>query len=378
MINNLMIKQKLQTQHLNKNLKKTISLLAIALVVAVLSGGGLVRADQYEDKINQLRADSNAKQTQSNRLQSEADSLENTVAGLRSQIEALESQIRENQAKANELQRQIHEAEIQLAEQKKLLGQNIKAMYMEDEISTFEVLMSSNDLGEYVDREQYRVRVEDKIESAMKKIEELQQSLASKKAELDKNIADQKAIQSQLDTQRAEQNRLLALNQQQRNELDGQIRANSSQIAKLRSEQAAANARLFGRGTRNVPDSTGYPWANAPFPNTMSDPWGMYKRQCVSYTAWKVHKSGRHMPYWGGRGNANEWDDNARAAGIPTDSNPRVGDVAISNRGYYGHAMYVEAVYGDGTIYISQYNGSNDGRYSEARISARGLVFIHF
>ena len=373
-----MIKQKLQSQHLNKNLKKIVNLSLVGLFIVVMLTGGVAKADQFDDKINQLAADNNAKQAQSNQLEAQADTLESKIAGLRDQIASLESQIRENQARANDLQRQINETEAQLAEQKRLLGENIRAMYLEDDMSTLEMVVSSKDLGHYVDREQYRISVKDKIKSSMDKITALQNSLNAQKVELDKNIADQKAIQGQLDQQRAEQARLLALNEQERSALDSQIRSNSSQIAKLRSEQAIANARLFGNGTRNVPDSTGYPWASAPFPNTMSDPWGMYKRQCVSYTAWKVHKSGRHMPYWGGRGNANEWDDNARNAGIPVNNSPRVGDVAISNSGYYGHAMYVEAVFGDGTIYVSQYNGRNDGRYSEAKISTRGLVFIHF
>ena len=84
------------------------------------------------------------------------------------------------------------------------------------------------------------------------------------------------------------------------------------------------------------------------------------------------------MPYWGGRGNAKLWDDNARAAGIPVDSSPRVGDVAVSNSGTYGHVMYVEAVHGGGTITVSQYNASWDGKYSVAKRATTGLVFIHF
>jgi surface antigen len=84
------------------------------------------------------------------------------------------------------------------------------------------------------------------------------------------------------------------------------------------------------------------------------------------------------MPYWGGRGNANQWDDNAIAAGIPTDSSPRAGDVAIKNSGTYGHAMYVNSVNSDGTINISQYNADWNGTYSTATISPSGLVFIHF
>ena len=113
--------------------------------------------------------------------------------------------------------------------------------------------------------------------------------------------------------------------------------------------------------------------------DSMVDNWGMYNRECVSYTAWKVYQSGRRMPYWGGVGNANQWDDNARRAGIPVDSTPKAGDVAIKHIGYYGHAMYVESVNADGTINISQYNASYDGRYSTAsHVSPAGMVFIHF
>ena len=76
----------------------------------------------------------------------------------------------------------------------------------------------------------------------------------------------------------------------------------------------------------------GYPakWCERPR-TTVIDNWGMYNRECVSYTAFRVAASGRYMPYWGGFGNANQWDDNARAAGIPVDGNPQAGDVAISN-----------------------------------------------
>jgi surface antigen len=84
------------------------------------------------------------------------------------------------------------------------------------------------------------------------------------------------------------------------------------------------------------------------------------------------------MPNWGGRGNANQWDDDAIAAGIPVDTNPQVGDVAVQNGGIFGHVMYVEAVNPDGTIYVSQMNYDLQGHYSEMTRSTAGLVFIHF
>lgn len=121
----------------------------------------------------------------------------------------------------------------------------------------------------------------------------------------------------------------------------------------------------------------GYPdkWCKAAL-DTIVDDWGMYNRECVSYTAYKVASSGREMPY--GFGHANRWPDAARAHGTAVDTQPRVGDVAIISDGEFGHSMYVEAVHADGTISVSQYNKAKTGRYSEERRPAAGMVFIHF
>lgn len=364
-----------------KNTKPHRTLLFIMTALFAISFGfsGLARADSFQAQINSLNAENGNLQTQRQELQSEAASLEAVINGLQAQIDELTAQINANQARMDALKAQIAQTEAEVVKQRGLLGDNIRAMYLEGDISTFEMLMSSKDLGEYMDKEQYRNSVQSKVKATLDKINELRAKLEKDRAEVEKTLVDQKSIQGQLDAQRAEQARLLALNEGERNELNGQIKANTSKISDLRRQQAAANARIFGgRGTINVPDSTGYPWAGVGFPNTSADPWGMYKRQCVSYTAWKVWKSGRHMPYWGGFGNANQWDDNARRAGIPVDGNPRVGDVAVSNSGYYGHVMYVEAVYGDGTIYVSQYNANWQGTYSEARVPIGNLQFIHF
>jgi peptidoglycan DL-endopeptidase CwlO len=360
---------------------RTQQILAFIALVGLTSGGALtakVHADQFDQQIQALQAQNNSLAAQSQALASQAVSFETTIANLQNQITTLETQIQINETKRQQLEVKIAETQAKINEQKKILGDNIHAMYVEGDISTFEMLASSKDLSNFVDKQQYRNEVKDKITGILNTINALKKQLDSQKAEVDKIIADQRAIQSQLDAQRAEQARLLAMNEAQRAQLGSQMQANSSKMSSLRSQQAAANARLFGMGVRNVADGSGYPYRNAPWPNEISDPWGMYMRQCVSYTAWKVAATGRHMPFWGGIGNANQWDDNARRAGIPTDGSPRVGDVAISNSGYYGHAMYVEAVYGDGTIYVSQYNAAWTGTYSEARISIGSLVFIHF
>lgn len=357
---------------------KTSFVFAAALLAFSFIASPVALADRFDAQINGLRQENGQAQAANNLLEYEEDNIQVVIDRLKGDIAAAEKQIQETTAKRDATQAKIDQAKADLAQQRDLLGQNIRAMYVEGDMSTMEMLASSKNLSDFVDKEQYRISLQGQIKSTLDKVTSLKKELDGEKQTLEKVIADQKAIQAQLDGQRAEQDRLLGMNQDQQAGYEQQIASNNKKIADLRRQQISENSRFTSGARTNIPDTTGYPWANAPFPNTISDPWGMYQRQCVSYTAWKVWKDGKYMPYWGGRGNANQWDDNARAAGIPVDSKPRVGDIAVSNRGYYGHVMYVEAVYGDGTIYVSQYNAGWDGKYSEARISASGLSFIHF
>jgi surface antigen len=357
---------------------KTRAILAAFLVIAVTAAAApLVHAATYQERIDELQRKNGQALTQKQGLQAQATTLAGTVANLNSEIGALEAQIRENQAKRDKLAADIAAAQADLDKQKEILGQNIRKMYVESDMSTLEMLATSNDLSHYVDKEQYQVSLQQKIEDSLKRINALKKQLDEQKALIDKLLADQQGMQTQLNAQRAEVSRLLSLNQSQQASFEKTMQTNNSEITRLQGLQAIENEK-YNLGTPVKGGTGGYPYANAPWPNSIPDPWGMYKRQCVSYTAWKVAVSGRHMPYWGGHGNAKLWDDNARADGIPVDSNPREGDVAVSNSGEYGHVMYVEAVNDDGSITVSQYNASWDGRYSMVKRSTNGLVFIHF
>jgi surface antigen len=359
--------------------KKQYKVVATAVISVGMVGGfsTFVYAANYNTQINELKKQNTQTKSEQQNLQTSAVGISDQITALQTEISGLESQITQSKAKDKSLQQDIAQAEADLAQQKQTLGQNIKQMYVENEMSTLEMLASSKTLGDYVDKAQYRNSVQAKITASVDRINALKQQLDNQRIEVQRLLEDQQAMQARIQTQKAENDRLLALNQQEQSNLEQDVRSRNVQINDLQKKQAQENAR-YNVGKVVTGGTGSYPWANAPWPNNISDPWGMYKRQCVSYTAWKVSNSGRHMPYWGGRGNAKQWDDNARAAGIPVDTSPKVGDVAVSNAGTYGHVMYVEAVHEDGTISISQYNASWTGTYSEARRSTTGLVFIHF
>lgn len=364
---------------LSKRLKHGRAILSALALVILISGANTAHADQFDDQINALNNQNSTAQGLVNSLASQAGSYQGAIDQLQAQIGAIQAALAANEAKQASLQQQITDAQNRVDQEKQYLGEDIKTMYVDGQLTTIEELATSKSLSDYVDKEEYQTTVQNKINDTIKQIASLQAQLQKQKSELDVLVSSQKQQNDQLASAQSQQQQLLAYNEGQQAAYNQQINANSSQIAKLRQQQIAANARFIGGAGSGEACGGGYPakWCEIP-QDSVIDNWGMYNRECVSYTAFRVAASGRYMPYWGGEGNANEWDDNARAAGIPVDSNPREGDVAISNAGAFGHAMYVESVNSNGTINISQYNAALNGRFSTNTISPAGLVFIHF
>lgn len=358
--------------------------LSCAVLIGAVIVSPFVRADEFDDQINALRQQNATAQSSLNQLVDQASSYQDAINQLQAQINAIQAAIAANEAQQAQLQAEITAKQLEIDNQKSVLANDVKTVYINGQLTPVEMLATSNSLSDYIDKQEAYSKVQDAIQNTLSQIQALQRSLQAKKAEVDQLLVSQHAQNDQLAAAKAQQDSLLAYNQDQQNAFNAQISSNSSKIADLRRQQAILNARYNIGNFRGDPNNGGYPsvWANAP-QDSMVDSWGMYNRECVSYTAFMVHqdylsgRNSRDMPWWGGIGNANQWDDNARAYGIPVDSNPTSGSIAISNAGFYGHAMYVEAVNGN-QIYVRQYNAQLNGQYSEGWRYTTGLVFIHF
>ena len=85
-------------------------------------------------------------------------------------------------------------------------------------------------------------------------------------------------------------------------------------------------------------------------PRTHSTPNRYVKGQCT----WYAKKRRPDLP--NGLGNANTWYVRAGVKGFSVGSKPRVGAVGTTTQGRYGHVVYVERVYRNGKIRISEMN----------------------
>jgi peptidoglycan hydrolase CwlO-like protein/surface antigen len=378
--------------------------LASLVIVGATVYGGFVNAvscssvSDCQAQINNLSAQNLSAQQSVNALLSQAHSYQEAINALQAQIDALQQQIVANQLENDRLQGQIVEAKAQLDQEKKTLGENIQSMYIDGQVTTLEILANSVNLSDFVNQAQYQSSVQNKVKDTLDKIAALKQQLQTQQDQLQQLLKNQQSQQAQLNADQSQQAELLSYNQSQRAQFNSQIAANRSQINALQAKIVALNTPVGANFTYSGSCGGGYPGSAGPGlwggfwgcnygqDNTV-DNWGMYNRECVSYTAWMVHveymngEIAHDMPNWAGVGNAYQWIADAQNAGIPVDQNPQPGDIAIRPSsgisGDVGHAMYVRTASG-GQIYVQQYNADLRGNYSEGWRSSAGLYFLHF
>ena len=372
--------KKRSTTPVSKSFIMRGSLLAIAILMAASAPfaymGTPAAARDYDAEIRAVQNQIDQYNAEASRLSAEADSLQNKVAQLNSEKAAMQAQVDLTQTEHDQLVADIKANEKKIANNQQALGKTMADMYVDDDISPLEMLASSKNIADYVDKQTQRSSVRDSLSKTITEIKRLKKELEEQKTQVKQKLDDLTNQRNMLAAKEAEQQSLLNSTRGQEaayQQLSAEGRAKRQQIE--REQQIEIARRYAGAGGTAVagdPGRGGYPnnLANTDYYNPVVDPWGMYSRQCVSYTAWKVYQKNGYMPYWGGVGNANQWPGNADRAGIPRGSTPRAGSVGVIMSGQYGHVVWVESVNSDGTINISQYNelnagGPGWGNYSE-------------
>jgi len=373
----------------------TFPLLA-GLVVLSFSLAPVAQADQFDQQIQTLQTQNSADQNNLDSLESQATSYQGEINLLQSQISSIEAQIASNQQEQASLQQQIATAQAKLSQEKLELGADVKAIYVNGQMSTLEELATSQNLSDFVDAETYRDAIQSQIQLTLTQITNLEDELNTQQQQVTQLLQSNQTQQTQLSADDQQQTQLLSLNQTQQTQFDQQISANNSQIEQLRAEQIAANNKGVLQTLAEGQCGGGYPNSLCmAAQDSIVDPWHMLNRECVSYAAWRVSQEspvGNALLQEYNFGNATDWPSSAETYGaqdgVTVSSTPQAGDIAIREAipGLYfapgdpdvGHAMYVESVIDSNTILVSQYNENLNGEYSEQTRSSADLEYIHF
>lgn len=343
------------------NTKKTTSRLFVKAFVAFgICGILLIPFGLRAETIEELDSQIKTKKSEQKTLENEIALFDGQIEQLTSQIQSTQNDINKTNAEIEDLVGRIKAAEEDLKVKRETLNEYLRVIYEESNTSPLELVASSDSFSDFVDRSEYLQTMQVKIKDMVEKIKVLKLELENKKKDLEKKKSNLNTLMTDLSLQ----NR--ALNDQ-RNAKDGLLSQTKEQLNDLATQRAAL-VRYFNEILSG--GSTSYPYGNPPPANQVcdtgnctADAYGYFIGQCTSYSAWWRSAHGRPVPR--NLGNANTWAVYARNQGYSVDKNPRVGDVMVMPYvGGYGHVAIVEAVNGDGTIKISEYNWGLDSRYS--------------
>lgn len=373
--------------------------IVLAVTTVMQFNPPIASADKYDDQIRAIQREIDQYQAEAQKLKDQSNTLEKELAQLTADMNVIQGQIDLSQAKHGKLQQEIADTQKKIDNNRGALGIIISDMYVDSEISPLEMLASSKNIGDYLDKSTQQATVRDSLKNMIDEVNKAKKELEKQQQEVTRVLSDQKLAKDQLAGKTAERQTLLDKTKGDEAAYTTLVADREERKGELhRQQQAAIEAAMRRGGTFSpgiIGDSSkgGYPWEAGCWVNANAwsfggvngngtDPLGYGCRQCVSYTAFKVgQRTGNYPRYWG---NANMWPASARSAGYQTGSTPRANSVGIIMAGQYGHSVWVDEVNGDGTLTISQYNyynagGSGWGNYSKMRVSASTYdVFIYF
>jgi peptidoglycan DL-endopeptidase CwlO len=354
-----------------------------------------VMADQWDSQIASLRAKADQYQAQANDLKAKGDTLQNKLDSINAQVAALQANIQANQSVYDKLLVDIEANKVKLKNSQDALGEMLANLYLDDKVSSIEMLASSQNIGDFVDKQEYRSSVRDQLNKTIGEVKKLKTQLENDKKAVEKVLAELKAQNDQLAAVQTEQQQLVNETRGEEAAYQQLVASSRSQLASVAAQQQAYYASLGGSGNSGVVGSfqywgwsgnrgcgsDGYPYCGGQ--DTYSDPWNLYNRECVSYVAWALEaRFGKSVRPWHGDGNAYQWPSSApRWSNAYRVYSPQPGDVVVlpQSGGFapVGHVMIVESVDGD-NMFVSQYNFYGTGQYSTMFVKNSGVILIRF
>lgn len=243
MLGNKKMKNKKNKQHYSIPIFAGL-IVSLVLVVSVI-GLRLANAQSLQQQIDALKQENSNNQNNVNKLREVATSYKDAIAQLEDNIKDKEYEIQASSEKQTKIEADIKQANAELDKQKELLSQNIRSMYIEGDISTIEMLASSQNLSDFIDKQQYRESIKNKISDTLKKIDELKVQLENQKKLVEAEIKTQTARRAELASNRQEKARLLALNQAEQEDYNEDTKKNQAKIAELQAAQAEIERRMM-------------------------------------------------------------------------------------------------------------------------------------
>lgn len=265
-------------------------------------------------------------------------SAEDAFSGAQDKVLATAQQLDKDRTQLSDLARQMNDDQQTSAKVKRQLGSLIRMTYEKNNGNgVMSAMLTSGTFNEVMDRFKNESHITDQVVALQKQLSDKAAAIKQEQDQIQSELDQAMTLQQQYQRQSDQMASAVAERNAAFDTVDGPARTLAVQIATIDEQIAQLQAPPVAAG----------------------DPGGDGCRhdfsagQCTAYVAM------RRCVTWSG--DAWSWYDNAAAQGYAVGHTARVGAIAVMPPGvqgasYVGHVAYVEAVNGDGTFLVTDWN----------------------
>ena len=253
---------------MRRRMKRLMALtLSVGMMLSMTITSGAVTIDEAQKKADEL-------QSQKNAAQAEKDTL---AANLNSIIEKMNKTQEELSAKETEIstaEDELVQAKVDEENQYNSMKKRIKFMYEGGNTQFIEILMSSSNIGDLLNKAEYVSKLSSYDRDMLSAFQDTVKSVEEKETKLKDEYEKLNTLQSSLVSQQTEAQNLISSKEAQIAEIQDQITDNANLLAdlkakaeeakRLQEEQAAAAAAAAAAKKSNSGSSSGGSSSSAP------------------------------------------------------------------------------------------------------------------
>lgn len=214
---------------------------AFAVLILVLGPNfalvGAQSVQQLREEIDEVKEEIDQSQQRINELKSRENTLANRLELLRAEARQVQSEITATEREIARTRAEIAEKEADLQRTKELIQENVKVLYKEGSPSTIEVLFSSDNFTDFINRQEYLDRAKENMNEAAKEASEIKAVLEEKEEDLSAQALKLDAQRETLTVKQEEQQKLIA-------ETQGEERRYQAYVEDLKQKQQETDRKL--------------------------------------------------------------------------------------------------------------------------------------
>lgn len=234
--------------------KVTALVLSIGMLLSMTVTSGAVTIDEAQKKADEL-------QSQKNAAQAEKDTLAAKLNSIIAQMNKTQEELSAKETEISTAEEELVQAKVDEDDQYNSMKKRIKFMYESGNTQFLEILMSSSNIGDLLNKAEYVSKLSSYDRDMLTAFQDTVKAVEEKEAKLQDEYEKLNTLQSSLVSQQTEAQTLISSKEAQIAEIQDQITDNANLLAdlkakaeeakRLQEEQAAAAAAAAAAAKKN-------------------------------------------------------------------------------------------------------------------------------